>query len=48
MQRRTNRSRDGGTFGSFSVRSGGSSLRIALSVSIDELRLKARVPLSIS
>src|SRR6185369_17518830 len=38
-QRRTRRSSDGGMFGSRSARSGGSSLRIALSVSIDELRL---------
>src|SRR5207248_7660273 len=44
-QRRTSRSRAGGMFGSVSVRSGGSSLRIALSVSIDESRLNARVPL---
>ena len=47
-QRRTSRSRAGGVFGSFSVRSGGSSLRIAPSVSIDESRLNARAPLSIS
>ena len=46
--RRTSRSSAGGMFGSFSPRSGGSSFRIAPRVSIDELRLKARVPLSIS
>src|SRR5437868_4857439 len=46
--RRVSRSSAGGMFGSESARSGGSSFRIALSVSIDELRLKARVPVSIS
>src|SRR5687768_4959637 len=47
-QRRTRRSTGGGSEGSSSRRSGGSSFRIALSVSIDELRLNARVPVSIS
>ena len=46
--RRTSRSSAAGTLGIFSVSSGGSSLRMALRVSIDESRLKARVPLSIS
>jgi hypothetical protein len=47
-QRRTSRSTAGGTPGLNCVTSGGSSFRIALSVSMPELRLKARWPLRIS
>src|SRR5205807_8779486 len=47
-QRRTRRSSGAGMFGNVSVSSGGSSLRMARSVSIDVSRLKARAPDSIS
>ena len=47
-QRRTRRSSGGGTAGLNCETSGGSSFRIALSVSIPELRLNARWPLRIS
>ena len=46
--RRSNRYSGGGAVGNTSVRSGGSSLRIAVSVSTAEFLLKARVPVSIS